>query len=77
MIIKSRLELMDWVYDNVPKDTENYLDVGLFVYRAIKNNTNKPRYEENWADFLNSLNLAELIISAKEEIKKYDELAKT
>lgn len=77
MIIKSRLELMDWVYDHVPKDTENYLDVSLFVYNAIKNNTNKPKYGENWADFLNSLNLAELIISAKEEIKKYDELAKT
>ena len=77
MVIKTRLELMDWVYDNVPKDTEDYLEVSLFVYIAIRNNINKPSFGESWADFLNSLNLAELIISAKEELKKYDELAKT
>jgi hypothetical protein len=77
MIIKSRLELMDWVYDNVPKETENYLDVSLFVYVSIKNNINKPSFGKSWADFLNSLSLAELINSAKDELQKNDEPAKT
>lgn len=72
MVINNRLEISNWVHNNVPKESNDWLDICSLVFSYIKNMDGRPKYGEDWSNFFETIDLTNLVSLAQNKLKEID-----